>query len=492
MDLRELNDRIQRGQGARVREQIAGLTPRDVARADAATVAQLAWRSGIPELGVRLLNAIVRPSPRRPATPTAAECAEYAVCLIRSGSVDEGLLLLAGIDGAQTPQAIFYRVVGLVAQWDYERSVPLLESYLASPSLSEYQRLVGLVNLAAAYVHLRRLREAQPLLRELLYKSSLHRYQLMVGRVMELAGEYFIESRRWQEAHEFLDEAQARLRESGSIDAFIVRRFQADLVYLESGGERGEKELLAVREEALSRSHWETVRELDRLRALPARDPALWHRVFFGTPFAPYRRRLLEDMRVDAAQLPPSFEHVLGDPARAAGTFDLFTAMDERGKRALKSGSLTHRLLTTLASDFYRPATIPSLFAKLYPDQHYHPLHSPALIHDAIARLREWFERGRLPLTVAVEGHHYRLACSRGYRLRIPRPEALALPYLAKLEQIRRVSGDKPFGVTEAATWLDLPRRSTARLVNQACDDAVLDRVGNGRFTRYAFRRQAG
>jgi hypothetical protein len=486
---REWSDGIARGRGGEVRRALLAVRIPSLERGDRVPFANLCWRAGLPELGVRALHAVVRPPPSQAPSAELAERAEYAQCLIKNGSVEEGMALLVGTDPAEVPQTLFFRMSALVAQWNYRDAIPVLRQYLAIPSLGAYARLVAEVNLAAAMVHERQLREATPLLRQLLYTASLRGYRLMLGRVMEIAAENFIEAGRWREAREFLAEAQSRLAASEGIDAFFVRKYQAVVAFLEARGARGSDEMTAVRAEALARGHWETARDCDRVLALPTKDPASWLPLYFGTPFRHYRERLLIDMGAEPTACPPYFDRAWQAAGYRDPALDLFTGAVRGAGEGLKPGALLHRLVLALSCDFYRPISLATLFHRLYPARFYHPRNSPPLVHDGLARLRGWLRDAALPLRIAEHSGHYELQATAPVSIRIPAPEALELPHAALLEGLRRASRVDPFSISDAIGWLGLPRRTVLRILQQACSGEVLERMGKGRFTRYHFRK---
>ena len=122
-DLAAIEDSIRRGDLKTARGELRRLCARRVPRTEAAPLANLAYRAGLPELGLRLLGRIVRPPPRVATRATAAEKAEYAVCLIRLGASEEARWLLDEIDEREYPPSLLYRAFALASRWDYEATL---------------------------------------------------------------------------------------------------------------------------------------------------------------------------------------------------------------------------------------------------------------------------------------------------------------------------------------------------------------------------------
>lgn len=482
--LPRLDRTIRDGHGAQAVAELEKIGEGKVPRPHAAQVAHLAWRAGIPQLGLRLLNPIVRPREKAPVIASQLEQAEYAACLLKAGAWDEATALLKGLAPGEIPRVWLYRAFAAVARWDYRASIPLLESYLAERKLAKYQRLVGEVNLAAAFVHERAFRKATPLLRHLLYQSSVQRSHLVLGRVLELSAENFLEQKKWDQAEEFLKRAESVLEGSQGIDLFFVKKFRAVIRF-----RRGEKGALeAVRAESRERRHWETLRDLDRVQAVFGKSSELLNHLFYGTPFATFRDHLVSE----ASDWKPAekYRWRMGGDGRGPVVL-VGEGKRDGGKSGLKEGHAVHRLLLVLASDFYRPFRTATLCALLYPDEHFHPEHSPTKLRQVLMRLREWLDAEKLPIEVSEESGNYRLTASEPVTLELSLKVNQAVkerPTLV-IEQLRD-KFPEGFGASEAADALGLSARAMQRLLEKALASQLIDRLGKGKKTRYHFREK--
>ncbi len=78
---KQIDELIRSGKGAVARKLLEETEGKKLPRELSARFAALAWRANLPELGVRILNPLIRTERRRPAIATDEEKAEYAQCL---------------------------------------------------------------------------------------------------------------------------------------------------------------------------------------------------------------------------------------------------------------------------------------------------------------------------------------------------------------------------------------------------------------------------
>lgn len=485
--LTRLDRLIRAGKGGVARREIEGLAERRVPRDKLADVARLCWRVHAPQIGIRLLHAVVRPPPKRPTEATEAERAEYAHCLARAGADHEAWAILEGLDPERLPRVLFYRMTVLVGRWDYASAVPLLRRYLSLVSPRGYLHLVGRVNLAAALIYERRYREVRALLSDLLHETTLRRLQLLRGNVLELSALSLMGQRRWDRAEELLGEAERALSESEALDELVVRKWRAILAVRRAPKDPRAAEALArVRAEAVERRHWETVRECDRYRAIATGDRARLTRLYYGTPFAEYRERLIADF---GKAFEPRESYVWKLGPGSTSVLDLLSGDADGGGRGLKPGSAPYRLLHVMVSDFYRPFRLVELYARTFPGEYYNPETSPWRVHQAVKELRARLSRLRLPLEVVVTGGDLRLESRKGCGIRVPRPCADEAPSRERF-MLARLRGEVPgqdFSLTDASQVLGISSRSTLRVLSQGMRQGTVVRIGSRAFTRYRF-----
>ncbi len=381
----------------------------------------------------------------------------------------------------QVPQIWLYEAHALFTQWDYEKAIPVLRKYVKA-DLSDYQRTIGKVNLASAYVHERYFEEAKHLLMELEEETRRNRLHALYGNTLERFAELAILERDWKSAERHLADADRAVKEAGGFDEFFVRKWRS-ILHLYQQPKAGSQEVKKLRGEAEKLSHWETVRECDAYRAIVTQNHDLLLRVYFGTPFPSYRKRLLQDFKASIT-IPEQFEWELLGEGKLKARCDLL--IDNSAFKDLKFGQVKHRLLKTLASDFYRPFRVAHLFSEIYPGERFRLNSSRARIHVGVRDLKLWLKGKRLPLQVVERRGEYQLH-SKGpsVTLSIPSPQWWEKHSLKGLAELRARAGANPFSAADVAKWLALPRRTAFELIKEALEQRLLVKSGAGPHTRY-------
>lgn len=474
-----MDAQIRAGQGATVRAEIVRLVKDVPPRAALAELAWISWRVGVPDIGVKLLNPVVRPKSRSPLSATDREKAEYASCLVRIGAVDEALAILSSVSKKEFPRAALYEVFGLVAEWRYAETVPLLHQFLKTRP-SDYDALVANVNLAAALVVLRRDAEALTLLDALERQTEKEKHLLLLGNVRELRAATHVRMHRWAEARKACEHAGERLRDHGGVFALILDKWVAVAEAGLSSTKQPGKLLEPIKARARALEHWETVRDCERFEFLLSGNPELFSKLYFGTPFPEFRQSLKLEMTVPFP-IPASYEWKLGETA--TNVVDLTTTI-----AGAKVGQQNHRVLVALASDFYRPFRTAQLHSRLFPGEFYNPVSAPHRVAEAIHRTKAWLDERGLPISIAHSDAGYHLtALDGGVRIRV----ALEVPTNEDRDwkAMQSAFDDRPFSISEAVARLGHPRRTTARLLQHWTESGQLTKSGAGRITRYTINK---
>lgn len=481
-----LDNWIRRGQAKRARTFLKKIAQGKVDREDRAELARLAWRCDLPLMGIRLLGPIVRPSPKRPYTPTDSEKAEYAACLNLVGAKDEALRMLDSVSVKRYPQALLYRSFALVSRWDYTKAVPVLRQYLKSPKLTPYQGLVGRINLAAALVWAHDYSAARALLRRLIPEAIASEASFAHGICLELEAICHVDQGHFRDAEAALARAAKALAKSDTDWSYFVRKWSAISALLKSPSDRGARAgIAAVSAQARERGDWESVRLCDYYEAKSRQDPKLAAHVYFGTPFPPFRERLLSDFGGDLA-LPATYDWELGE-GTGGKRLELLTGGKPPRGSALPIGHLLHRLLQALSRDFYRAQPVAALCAALYPDEPFHPDSSPARVHEAVKRLRQWLAAARTGVSVEENQGEYRLSAKSPVALVLTGSAEIADRKSPHLARLKARWPTEPFSVTDACELLDLQRRTLQRLLEDLHAAGQIQREGKSRATRYRF-----
>ena len=478
--LKNLEELVRSGKFDQVEQQLKKLVVKRVPRAQALGLANIARRVNQPALALSILNPIVRAEPHALHPATELERIEYAENLRKLGAVNEASQILGEIDAAKYPQASFHLALCCFSTWRYADAIPHLRAYLAATSLTDYQKIVGRVNLAAALIHEASFDEAAPLLEGLRAETRAAGYNLLFGNSLELSAQLEIFRGAWADARRYLDEAAATLSSAGAVEALWVGKWKALAKSLEAA--RVQPELREIAARAREAGHWETVRDCEYHIARIERDHALLTHVFYGTPHEGYKNNL---MKAAGSWFKSPETYVWKSGETCDFVLNVSSGEITGGGEALPIGQAHHRLLVLLSRDFFKPFPLVALFAQLFPDEYFNPLSSPTRVHQTVKRLRTWIRESKFPIAVVESGGSYRLQVLPGGALEIPRDPVPLDSREIQLKLTLKVLGSEPFSIRQAHQALGGSLSTSQRLLRWGVDRGLLDTYGAGPKTRY-------
>ncbi|MFL5812966.1 MAG: hypothetical protein ACJ763_05265 [Bdellovibrionia bacterium] len=455
-------------------------------RPDRVEVGSLCRRLGLFTWSVRLLNPWVRPKARAQANVALPEeIAEYAASLSFLGADREALTLLREVDTNKTPQALLFAAFAHFSRWKYEQAIPDLEKYVSHPSLTDYARIIGQVNLAAALIFCERWTDVQALLEGLIENTRRNNYSLLLGTSLMISAQHWIGVEDFERARKDLEQASALSESIDGMDLLLIEKWKAILDLARDGNSRSEP-LLKIQAKARELREWETVRDCDFHLARYTQDLQLGRHLYFGTPFDAYRARLIQKLRISEPEATERFEWQIGSRGNEFQV-DVVSGESSTRNTSLKFGQVPQRLLALLVSDFYRPHRIATLHADLFPDRHYHPLHSPAVLRQAILRLRKWLSESKIPLQIEEDQSTYRLKALRRCEIRVPPLEISSASTWA--DSLRDELNRRGFiSRSSAALCWHVSERTAFNRLQALVAENLLVREGKGHATRYLFK----
>ncbi len=468
---------IKAGKISAVGDALADLNSVQMPRKWRQAFAKICRRSGRIDQGLKLLYPLIRSEHVLDKPASNGEICEYAVLLSRNGSIQEALSLLSKVDDPTVPEAMLYRAFCHISSWEYSEATTHLEEFLKS-SADDYSKLIGRVNLAAAYVANRDLLRADFLLSETLELARKNSATRLVGNCLELRGQVALLREDFSLARTELKNALEIFNQSGSYDQLLIFKWQAVMTSQE---QKSTQPLKKFKEEALKRLHWESVREADLFQLKLEFDQKLFDHIFFGTPSESYRKRICDEVSGK-----PSGEYVFGAPGGPELSLGLgLIKVDHQ----LNPGKKIHQVIAVMLKDFYAPRNIGTLFAELYPDEFFNINSSPLRLRQLIRRTRRWLEENNLPAQVVEENGSYRFLLTGPLSIHIPlKRDAIAnLPVKLKA-MLQLFSEDLPFTADEACAKLKLSRSGFHRLAEWAIVSGELEKTGTGRSTQYQIK----
>ncbi len=455
------------GRGRRVAEELSGLSLTTVLRQELWQVAKTARRAGSILLGLKVLSQVIHPDKRAAqGPPSAHELAEHAALLIQLGAVRESMQMLSKIDSRQIPDVLLYKSYGHFSRWEYSHAIPLLEDYLNHP-LDSYSKIVGQINLAAAYIVNHQEKCAEDILLEVMEQARQKAFTRILGNCLELRAQMDIRAERWSSAKDSLNQARDLLIGDQSLDQFFVRKWTSVVSALEL---REHSILGPLREEALGRGEWETLREID-LNSLKIRfDPEVFKHLFFGTPYSAYRERVMAELQTK----PEGSSFTLGE---GRILFDLESG--EFSGAGLKAPPpLIRRVLQSLMRDLYRPVRLGRLFSELFPEDYFDVNSSPNRIHQALHRTRTWLAGHSIPIEITESSGFFRLQRGDGVAIRIPLNIVPSDSYSLRLQKLRTRFEGEAFSPKEAREILQMTPSTFKKFVAAAVQRQDVERSG--------------
>lgn len=447
--------------------------------------AALCRRTHQPQIALRSLAPIVRPSRDRTLGGTNQEQVQYAATLIEVGATDEGMQLLDQIKSLP-PDGLLYRAFGFVSKWEYGSSIPVLEKYVRLPEIGWYQRLVGNVNLAAALV-VERKKEALSFLNALYAETNQRNLDLLKGHVLQLKAQWLIAAQEFDQAKRTALLARQTLRTTGGLDTFFAEKWLVVVNLLQSGGSpESLNSLERFKQEAIARGEYDNARDCELYRAVASKDESLVVRLCVGSPCKGYRERIFREFG-KRVNVPSSYLWNPSTVLKAKKEISLLQDGRVSSGDNLILGHLIHRVLCILASDFYRPFRVASLYAALHPEAFYDPHSSANQIYELIKRVRKWLLKNRVPLGIKNFPDSYGLQVKDKHALWVSSELAVPSAKERLLDKIRRHFPTTPFSLREASILIKANSWTVLRALREAAEKGEVNRVGRGPSTRYHF-----
>lgn len=406
---------IRQGESVKVRQLCQALNFKKIPRTLVVEYAHIARRVGLVDLILKWLGPVVHAKKAFEQEASPQEKALYGLGLVRAGAFREAQQILEGISAEQDPQAAFYRASLYINQWNYRKAIPQLKKYIRDSAVLPYAKLVGRLNLCASLVSIRKLEAAEFEIGRLIKKLQLGKTELLRGNLLEVRSQLFFEKGEWAKALEDLESAEALLKKADPRSRLYVDKWKTIIHHKQMKvsttlPSEEVNNFTKLKERAVAIQDWETLRDCDLNLALDTQDFELGLKVFWGSLFAPYKKRILE---LFENRLRPANEFLWISPlGRADSAFDL-DLIDLAPTIQLK------KFFFLMTRELYRPLRITELSDFLYPDEFFNPQSTPEKIHSLVLRARKWLESQGLPLKIVS----YR----KGFKLEFTGPGQLLL-----------------------------------------------------------------
>lgn len=377
-----------------------------IPRADMARTAKIFRRIGMVDPALHILHPIVRAKNKLSKPATSQELVEYALCLQQVGAIDEACALLETVSLKKAPEALLYKTVFRFAEWDYRRGIHHLIRLINLCPRDSYLNRLAQLNLAIAFVAEEKYEEASTVLVELQESTSLKGEYMIFCNSLEISAQVAIYTKNFAAAESYLSEAAAILESARALDPMWVSKWRA---IINAYTKNDVTALDAARKKAATKHEWEALRELDLVASKITEDESITLKLFFGTAFPGFRRRLAKEfgeMTVDTA-------YVQKGGVYTTNKFQNPIRIQKDLKGNFSPSTAAHKMFVTLLSDTYRGLRVGQIFSRIFPGENYHPDSSPERVQ---ATARQLFKamKSQLPgLQITFEEGFYKLDFSK-------------------------------------------------------------------------------
>ena len=406
------------------------------------------------------------------------EVLAYVGSLIKLGFFRESQVWLNSLDSNKNPQVYDLKARLYIAKWEYSKAARELKKYLRLIKKESYAYLVGSLNLCASLVSSSQSATALKQLKNIQKIAELGGHKLILGNTYELEAQALMAMKSYDDALEALMKSQKILGNDGNIWAFYVRKWR---YFIECRQKGFSDEMLArglrLQKESVESCYWEDNREIDRFLATQQQDQQALIRVYFGTHYVEYQKRLIENYP-DKIKIPPQIDCAFLSAGADSKLFD--------PKAELASSPKLRMLFHVLTQDLYRPTPLGYIFDSIYDEDYFDPFHTPERIYALVRRLRE---------KIGATGLFDIQWDTSGVQLKAISPVRVRLYRKVKadraddlLPDLRSHFGKKWFTSTEASNFLGTSKTSTARWISRAREIYKMELEGRGKSTRYRFK----
>jgi len=470
--LEEIESLIKSGQQVQARAQLVAVKPEQVSPVDLVYFCSLLRRARMSVEVIKILQPLVYPKARSAAVATIEEKLEYASNLIRLGALSEAERILNSIDADKYPVVLIRKGFLVISSWDYKKANQYFKSYIDHPHAEAYSVIVAKVNYLQGLVYLREVEQAWILAQQLLQELDPVKNRFLLGAVCEFSAGIFRQKKDKKRALQFIEQGKQIFINSESTDEFLLRK-QEQIILGDIEG------LRKIREEAVERDHYESVRDIDFHIALVKKNEKLLTQIYWKTKSSFYKERILQyaienKIKVDS--------HFFKFSKNKGIVFDLESHQLNGSNMNLKKNKAEARLLKALLVEAYNPIKIYDLFASVYPDEIFFPDYSSDKIHQLLKRLRQFIQKAQLPIEVVCEKEKYKVVTKGNFSL------SSEIPYQSQFEirwqqQVRR----NYFTVQQAQEFWACSLRTTFRRLDELKKIGRIQSFGKTRSVRYRF-----
>lgn len=482
----KLQELIVTGQHQECRKELESLNPKKIPRPWAHSFGELAFRIHFHLFSLKIMHRFIHPDTPFADPATDKEKMIYASALYSLGSIKESLSLLETINPIIEPESLFYKALAGFYDWNYKEGIPFLKNFIASQTITPYRRLLGKINLAAAYVSIHDWTSSDTLLEELKKDCEHTDAKSFLGYCYEIQAQSKFFREKYDEAIEDLLKSQSILQSQGGVYLLFVEKWILLARLMKNPGPKEIQALRLFRHQALELGQWDTVRECDLFESIACRNESLFKKIIFGSPSESYRRRARQ---LYGENIKPIGRFTWELFSKEFSTKENIETFDPYKEKLFKKAILL-QVFQALTQDFYKPFTLGNLFQRVFPEEKFNPFSSPPRLLQLLKRLNSWFMETNLPLRVHFKKSEFQLISLSPIAIVIQRGKEFSSDE-GKFLELKTHFALKSFTASEVAKVLMVSKFTVQKLLNTALNNGRLERTGKGRNIRYRFSSKA-
>lgn len=421
-----------------------------------ALISEKLRRAGLPEYSFKLLYSFVKYQGVNYKGLNIFEHQEFAATLIVLGAVEEAEYILKKLLPFNSPKTLLFLGFAAIHQWDYEGAITYFEEYLSGNDLPEYEKWIGQVNLMASKVVIAQsiddLQKLEKSIQNLVSQADKKGFKILYINLCEIQTQLDLKTKSSSLIESDTQKIQQLIQNPMSKENLFIQKWYWLARRPTTRQENSEevkiwiKNMEIMQAKARIIGHIETIRDIDFFLAFY--NPELINKLYYGTHFQSYRNRILSTFKKD---LKSFYWHSL----ETNNSIELnifkknqFMSFDYRDYKDFTFGSLLHRVLMALVSDFYKKQNKYALFYKIFPGEHLNPYTSFNKLHQAFHRTKEWLKINNIPFEIIEENSSYSLMGRGKIKIYLEDLNLQAIPEaktLHELEKVKKYFGRKSF-----------------------------------------------
>lgn len=482
VSLSEIEQLIRHADIAKARESITAVSVSGLNATEKVCYAGLCRRLGMPTQSLRVLRRMLW-SPHR-GDDLSDAWAEYSASLSAIGSQREALDILKKVNREKSPQADIFEAFLHISDWNYDDVPQLIERYLSRVYPRSYEWFVANINLSAAEIYLDHLKLAEGRLRSLIDVDSSSR--LLRASTHSLLAQIHVLREESDSAERELGIAAGILADEKRPEFWVIRKWNAlNGVVKSRRSAESLSGLKRLRAQAFQSGQVEIARDLDLFHAKYTQDREGFLFLYFGTPFAGFRKKLFQ-LIDEPLEIPEFYEWIPPRRGRVCQTLDL-TKPEPQSKARHQ---MCWKMIALLSTDFYRPSRLGAIYAGLYEGQSFFLPTAQARVHNALGVTREFLAESKIALKIVEWEGAYRLDGNGSCAIRLSRDKTVREKgKQSHSQKLRTFFPEHYFDASQARKVLSLSSASTGRALKACVETGALERSGMGTSTLYRFKK---